>query len=229
MKSFFPAAFAALLACALAPASPAAPARQVIQGTQIHLQLLNSIGTASSRPGDPFVAVVLEPVVMESRILIPAGARVNGTVGAIHSAKYIPLMRGEAYMDLNFNNIEIDSRLIPVHMSILAIEKPQNVQRGKARRDMSIVEGQVVEQKHDLKGDIAAATIGTGGGTLIGFLAGHAVSGFGIGLAGTAIYSVARRGKDVELPANTGLVVRTDNTIAVPVIMDAGSGSAVSR
>lgn len=228
MKSVLSLLFAALLAGALAPAAPAAP-RQVIQGTQIHLRLLNSIGTASSRPGDPFVAVVTEPVVMDSRILIPAGTRVNGTVGSIHTPKYFPLMRGEAYMDLNFRNMEMDSRLIPVHMSILAIEKPQNAGTGRTRKDVNVDEGQVVEQRHDVKGDIVAGTIGTGGGTLIGFLAGHAVRGFGIGLAGAAVYSVARKGKNVELPAESGLVVRTDDTITVPLIMGSSSGSANSQ
>jgi hypothetical protein len=62
-----------------------------------------------------------------------------------------------------------------------------------------------------------AATVGTGGGTLVGAIFSHVARGFGIGLAGSAVYIVARKGKEVELPAQTGMLVRMDNTITVPV------------
>jgi len=61
------------------------------------------------------------------------------------------------------------------------------------------------------------ATIGTGGGTLIGAVFSHVARGFGLGLAGSAVYIVARKGKDLDLPAQTGMLVRMDNTITVPV------------
>jgi hypothetical protein len=48
------------------------------------------------------------------------------------------------------------------------------------------VGGQVVKEKHEYKGDVIGATIGTGGGTLIGAVFSH-VRGFGIGLASRAI------------------------------------------
>jgi len=76
----------------------------------------------------------------------------------------------------------------------------------------------VVEEKHDVKGDIVAGTIGTGGGTLIGAVFSHAARGFGLGLAGTAVYVVARKGKEVDLPAKSGMLVRMDSTITVPVV-----------
>jgi hypothetical protein len=37
-----------------------------------------------------------------------------------------------------------------------------------------------------------------------------------IGLVGTSVYIVAKKGKDVELPAQTGMVVRTDSTVTLP-------------
>jgi hypothetical protein len=82
---------------------------------------------------------------------------------------------------------------------------------------VKVEEGQVVQEKHDVKGDIVGATIGTGGGTLIGAVFSHVVRGFGIGLAGSAVYIVARKGKDLDLPVQTGMLVRMDNTITVPV------------
>jgi hypothetical protein len=37
-----------------------------------------------------------------------------------------------------------------------------------------------------------------------------------IGLVGTSVYIVAKKGKDVELPAQTGMVVRTDSIVTLP-------------
>ena len=197
------------------PASNADP-HQLMQGMQVHLTLLNSIGTASSRDGDPFVAVVAEPVYLGNQLLLPAGTRVNGVIGTVAKARHFSVFRGQAYLNLTFRSVEIDSRLIPVQMSIIAIEQPRNAGNSKQRKDVSVEEGQVVQEKHDIKGDLMGGAIGTGGGTLIGAVASHVVAGFGIGLAGSAAYIVERKGKEVELPAQTGMLVRMDNTITVP-------------
>jgi hypothetical protein len=205
----------AVLVCTAAPASYADP-RQVMQGTQVHLTLLSNINTSVSREGDPFVAVVAEPVYLGNQLLLPAGTRVNGLIGTVEKARHFSVFRGQAYLNLTFRTIEVESRLIPVQMSIIALEQPHGQSEGKRRKDVKIEEGQVVQEKHDFKGDVVGATIGTGGGTLIGAVFSHVVRGFGFGLAGSAAYIVARQGKDVELPAQTGMLVRMDNTITVP-------------
>jgi hypothetical protein len=216
MKQLLSAVLVVALLFTVAPASFAEP-RQVLQGTQVHLTLLNSVGTAASREGDPFVAVVADPVYLGNQLLIPAGTRINGIVGTVSNSRRFPLVRGEAYMNLTFRSLEIDSRVIPVQMSILAIEQPGNDPANqKARKDMKVEEGGVVQEKHDYKGDALAATIGTGGASLIGAVFSHVVRGFGIGLAGSAVYVMARKGKEVEIPAHSGLLVRTDNTITMP-------------
>ena len=203
------------LSGSIVPVSFAEP-RQVMQGTQIHLTLLNNISTSASRDGDPFVAIVAEPVYLDTQLLIPAGARINGVIGTVAPARRFSIIRGEAYLDLNFRSIEIDSRVIPIHMSILTIEKPGDAADEKPRKDMKIEEGGVVQEKHDYKGDVLAATIGTGGASLVGAVFSHVVRGFGIGLAGSAVYVASRKGKDVVIPAHSGIVARMDNTINVP-------------
>jgi hypothetical protein len=215
MKKLLSVVLVLALSGAIAPVSFAEP-RQVMQGTQIHLTLLNNISTSASRDGDPFVAVVAEPVYLDTQLLIPAGARINGVIGTVAPARHFSILRGEAYMDLNFRSIEIDSRVIPVHMSILAIEKPGDAADERPRKDMKIEEGGVVQEKHDYKGDVLAATIGTGGASLVGAVFSHVVRGFGIGLAGSAVYVVSRKGKDVVIPAHSGIVARMDSAINVP-------------
>jgi len=228
MKALLSLLLAVVLVCSVAPVANAEP-HQVIQGTQVRLTLLHSIGTGMSKDGDPFVAVVAEPVFMGNTLLIPAGTRVNGVIGNVEKARRFSMFRGEAYMNLTFRSIEIDSRLIPIQMSIIALEQPRNQGDTRKRKDVKIEEGQVVEQKHDVKGDILAGTIGTGGGTLVGAVFSHVVRGFGIGLAGSAVYIMARRGKDVELPAQTGMLVRMDNTITVPSVSTTNASYATSR
>jgi hypothetical protein len=195
----------------------------------VHLTLLTPIGTAASRDGDPFVAVVADPVLLGNQLLIPAGTRVNGIVGTVAPARRFSIFRGQSYVNLTFRTLEIDSRLIPVQMSIITLDQPNSGRGEKARKDVKVVEGQVVEEKHDYKGDVVGATIGVGGGTLIGAVFSHMVRGFGIGLAGSAVYIVARKGKEVEIPAQSSMLVRIDNTVTVPGVAPTNSAYNASR
>jgi len=219
---------ATALVCAAAPPSYADP-HQVMQGTQVHLTLLSNINTSISKEGDPFVAAVAEPVYLGNQLLLPAGTRVNGLIGTVEKARHFSMFRGQAYMNLTFRSIEVDSRIIPVQMSIITLEQPRGQAEGKRRKDVKIEEGQVVQEKHDYKGDVLGATIGTGGGTLIGAVFSHVVRGFGFGLAGSAAYIVARKGKDVELPPQTGMLVRMKNTITVPASSTASASYSATR
>lgn len=205
------------LVCTAALPTYAAP-RQVLQGTEIHLTLLNSISTATARDGDSFVAVVAKPVVMDSLIVLPVGTRIHGVVSMIQRPKAFSLFRGQAYMSVSFKTIEIDSRLLPVQMTILGIGTPRVEGYSRERSDLRVMEGEILQEKHDVAGDVLGMTIGGGGGSLIGLIAGHVARGFGIGMAGGAIYVAARKGKEIDMPAQTGMLVRMDNTITVPMV-----------
>jgi hypothetical protein len=215
MKALLSSVLAGALLCATAPASYSEP-HQVVPGTQVRLHIVSNIGTATSRDGDPFVAVVSEPVFVGNTLLIPAGTRVNGVIGTVEKARHFSIFRGQAYMDLTFRSLEIDSRLIPIRMSILAIEQPSSDRDARRRKDVKIDEGQIIQEKHDYKGDVMGGSIGTGGGALVGLIFSNVARGFGFGLAGSAAYIVARKGKEVDLPAETGMLVRIDNGVTLP-------------
>jgi hypothetical protein len=206
------------LSCSAALPTYAEPPRQVAQGTEIHLTVLTPISSAHSREGDPFVAVLAQPVAFDSRIILPAGTRVNGVIGTNQKPKAFSIFRGQAYMNLTFKTIEVDSRLIPVQMSILAIGQPRVDSYSKPRKDMKITEGEVLQAKHDYTGDAIGMAVGGGGGSLVGLIFSNAARGFGIGMAAGAVYVVARKGKQIDLPANTGMLVRMDSTITVPFV-----------
>jgi hypothetical protein len=208
---------ALVLVCTATPPTYAEP-RQVLQGTEIHLTLLTPISSSHSKEGDPFVAVLAQPVALDSLILLPAGTRVNGVVGTIQKAKAFSIFRGNAYMNLTFKSVEVDSRLIPVQMSILAIGEPRVDSYSKPRKDMKITEGEVVEEKHDYKGDAIGMAVGGGGGSVVGLIFSNVTRGLGIGFAAGAVYVVARKGKEIDLPANSGILTRIDGTINLPVV-----------
>ncbi len=191
---------------------------QLVQGTQIHLVLLNGLSTAVARDGDPFTAVVSEPVYIGGQLLLPAGAHVFGQVGTVVKPKRFSLFRGQAAMNLTFRSIEVDHREIPVQMSILAIQGGSAQSNGGKRKDVKLEEGQVVQAKRDIKGDIVIVTLGTGGGTVAGAIFSHVVRGLVFGLIGSTTYVMARKGKGVELPAQTALLVRLDSNITLPTV-----------
>ncbi|MGB6482897.1 MAG: hypothetical protein WBE86_05360, partial [Candidatus Acidiferrales bacterium] len=63
-------------------------------------------------------------------------------------------------------------------------------------------------KKRDVEGYVRDATIYSGGGALVGEVFSHVGRGFGIGMVGSAVYVAAKRGKDVQLPAQTELLAR---------------------
>ena len=215
-----------LFAAAAIPAR--AQSQELLQGTEVHLRLLTSLNTDGAKSGDPFIAEVTEPAYVGSQIVLPAGARVNGVVGGVIHSRHFSIFRGQAAMNLTFRDLQIDSRIFPAKMSILRLESPSSGEReGKRRRDVKVDEGQVVEAKHDIKGDVIGGTVGIGGGTVIGAIFSHAAGGFGFGLLGTAVYIVQRKGKEVELPAQTAIMVRMDNTVTLPrITADSGDREA---
>jgi hypothetical protein len=216
---------ALVLVCTATPPTYAAP-RQVLQGTEVHLTLLTPISSSNSKEGDPFVAILAQPVALDSLILLPAGTRVNGVVGTIQKAKAFSIFRGQAYLNLTFKSIEVDSRLIPIQMSILAIGQPRVDSYSKPRKDMKITEGEVLEEKHDYKGDAIGMAAGGGGGSIVGLIFSNVTRGLGIGFAAGAVYVVARKGREIDLPANSGMLTRVDSTVNVPVIAASAAPAA---
>jgi hypothetical protein len=197
--------------------TPAAHAQstELIQGTQVHLTLLNGLSTTVARDGDPFTAVVSEPVFYNGQLVLPAGAKIHGQVGMIVHPRHFGVFREQAAMNLNFKSIEIDSRIFPAKMSILGISSG-SADSAKNRKDLHTVEGTVVEERRDLKGTAEDLAIGTAGGSVVGAIFSHVIRGTVFGIVGSSVYVIQKKGKDVELPAQTQFVVRTDSSVSLP-------------
>jgi hypothetical protein len=202
---------------------------QILRGTEMRLVLLNGLSTNVNRDGDPFEAMVAAPVFLGNQLLLPAGAHVRGMVSRVYAPKRFNLIRGQAAMVLEFQSIEVGGVTIPCQMSILEIEKSS--QDPRRRKDMSIEEGSIVQERPDIKGDIETAALATGGGSLVGAVFSHVARGLLLGVGGGAAYVLIRKGKDVRLPAQTAFRVRLDTTISFPasLLNAAPAGTAVGN
>lgn len=199
----------------LTPAVHAQQTNAVQPGTQIRLTMATGLSSSVAHDGDPFTAVVAEPVFVGNQLLLPAGAKVHGTVMGVTRPKFFGVFRGGASLNLVFNSIEVESRIFPVQMSILSLYSG-GPEAQKSRKDVKTTEGVVLEEKRDIKGDLLTGGMGTGAGALVGVLFSNVARGTVIGIVGTSIYIAAKKGKDLDLPAQTGMLVRMDSTVALP-------------
>lgn len=214
MKYFGMARTVVLAGLLLAPAAYS-QSNQVLQGTQIKLTLLNGLSTKVAHDGDPFLATVAEPVYLGGQLVLPAGAKVRGQIGSIIHTRHFGIFRGQAAMNLTFHSLEVEGREVPTQMSILGIYRDAET-GSRERHDLHTEEGAVVQEKRDVKGTALDLAIGTGGGSAIGAIFSHVIRGFAIGLVGSTVYVLQKKGKDVELPAETGILVRLDSPLTLP-------------
>jgi len=217
MKRVFPVCAAVLFALLAIPVAKA-QSHQLVPGTQVRLKLLNGLSTSVAHDGDPFTAVVTEPVFSGTDMVLPAGAKIHGTVTTVNRPKMFSMFRGGASMNLVFNSIEVESRIFPAKMSILSIFSSE-ADSVKRRKDLKTVEGEVIQENRSVKADVETVGVGTAAGSTVGLIFSHVVRGTVFGLAGSGAYVVAKKGKDVELPAQTGLLVRMDSTVALPTAL----------
>jgi len=199
----------------LTPAVHAQQTNAVQPGTQIRLTMSTGLSSSVAHDGDPFTAVVAEPVFVGNQLLLPAGAKVHGTVMGVTRPKFFGVFRGGASLNLVFNSIEVESRIFPVQISIISLYSG-GPEAQKSRKDVKTTEGVVLEEKRDIKGDLLTGGMGTGAGALVGVLFSNVARGTVIGIVGTSIYIAAKKGKDLDLPAQTGMLVRMDSTVALP-------------
>jgi len=192
-----------------------AQSTQITPGTQIRLTLANGLSSSVAHNGDPFLAIVAEPVFSGNQLILPAGAKVHGVINDVTRPKYFSMFRGGASMSLTLNSIEVESRIFPAHMSILSLYSG-TADNTKRRKDLKTVEGEIVKEDRSVKNDAVAMAIGTTGGSTVGLIFGNVMRGTWIGLIGSGVYVVAKKGKDIELAAQSGMLVRMDSTVALP-------------
>ena len=175
------------------------------------IKLETTLATFSNKSGDPFSGRVTEAVVMNGKTVIPIGATVQGRVTKVSEPRRIAgkptigifpetvvLPNGERYM---LNATVVDTSL-------------------RNGTDVN-EEGQFKGKGHDGK-DLTEIGMGTGGGMIVGGLAGGGkglLIGGAIGATATVAHWLGKH-RSAVLPAGTELVME----LSRPMTLSAASG-----
>lgn len=165
-------------------------------GTKVPLALKHAISTKSAREGDAVYAQTTFPVVLNDRVLIPAGTYVQGKISRVQRAGRI---KGRAEVLMHFTTL-----IYPSGYTVLLPGAVENVP-GADKTSMKGEEGTIRQDSQTgQKVGTVAGTAGTG--AVVGGLS-HGAKGAGIGAGvggavGTAI-ALLTRGNDVKLDAGT--------------------------
>jgi hypothetical protein len=154
-------------------------------GTSVTVRLQQTLSSASAAPGERFEATIDEPVMVQDQIVIPVGATVFGHVV---SARRSGRLRHPGEIALTLDSVALGQQKVPVATS-------EVVARGRShkKRNWGWIGG------------------GTGGGALIGALAGGgkgALIGGGIGAAAGTTTALLTGKKDVGFSAERRLRFR---------------------
>lgn len=187
-------------------------------GTKVPLKLNHAISTKESRDGDAVYAETTFPVVLNDRVLIPAGTYVQGRISRIQRAGRI---KGRAEVQMHFTTL--------IYPSGYTVILP-----GSLENAPGVDKTNIKDQEGTIRGDSQTAEkVGTVAGTAAtGAVIGAATAGgkgalVGTGLGGAVGSAIAllTRGNDVKMDAGTTLemVIQRD----IPV--DASRVPAVTR
>jgi len=182
------------------PAAAATEAAQLTipSGTKVPLALKQSISTKNAREGDAVYAVTTFPVVINDRIVIPAGTYVQGRISSVKRGGHI---KGRAEVLMHFSTL-----IYPSGYTVVLPGAIENVP-GAEKTSMKDEEGTIRQDSQTgEKAKTVATAAGTGaviGGLSNGVKGGLIGAGIGGGI-GTAI-GLFSRGNDVRLEAGTTL------------------------
>ena len=194
-------------ATAPAPASPAAIV--VPTGTTLPLVLHNAITTRNAQTGDPVFLETVFPILVDQRIVIPAGSYVQGE---ILEAKRPGKVKGRGEVRIRLNTI-----IMPNGYSAKFGAIPSNA--GTGGGETTDKEGKITGDS-DKAGDAGTVLKGTAIGAGIGAVAARSATGAGVGAgAGAAVGLLAvllTRGPEIELPRGTTL----DAVLDRPLYLD---------
>ena len=187
--------------------SKAAPKTYIVpSGTKLPLILHNSVTTRNAKPGDPVYLETLFPVVIDSRILIPAGSYVQGE---ITDAKRPGRGKGVGEIRVRLNSMilpngyTVDFNAIPTNAGTGGNESVDSEGNIHGDSDKGEKVGTVMKST-GIGAGVGGIASGSPGGAGIG-----AIAGAGVGLAMVML----TRGPELELPRGTTVDVALDRAV----------------
>ena len=205
---------ASTTAIPVAAKSPANAKVEVPTGTHLPLVLHNAISTRSAKAGDPVYFETVFPVMVDGKVVIPAGSYVSGEVT---QAKRAGKVKGRAELA-----VKLTTLILPNAYEVNLAAAPSNAGTGGGERTNG--EGTIIgdsDKTSDVGTVIRTTTAGTAIGAGVGEATGNLGKGVGIGAGAGAVAGLAAvlltRGPDAELPRGTTLEAVLDR----PILLDA--------
>ena len=168
-----------------------APNVSIPAGTHLRVALIDGVSTNGSSSGDPFMASLAEPVIVDGKMLLEKGTKVHGRVVDVQESGRV---KGRASIRLILSEIVRDSG-----KTVAISTKPfVAVAEGTQKRDGGIIAG------------------GAGIGAVIGAITGGkkgAAVGTAVGAGAGTGTVLATKGREIHYPPET----RLSFTLAIPV------------
>jgi hypothetical protein len=180
-------------------------------GTAFKVKLENTLSTFSSKEGDPFSGRLTQDLMLDGKTVIPTGATVQGRVTKVNEPRRIA-----------------GKPTIGIFPEMVVLPNGERYVLNAAMVDTSLRNGTDVNTEGQFKGDgvdgkdLTEMGMGTGGGMLIGGLAGGG-KGLLIGGAVGATLTVSHwlgKKRSAVLPSGTELMME----LSRPLAMTAESG-----
>jgi hypothetical protein len=180
----------------------------VPDGTRIQAKLETTLSSKTNRQGDRFTAKVTEPVIAGGKAVIPLNTIIEGRISAVKTAGKV---KGRSEMNLSYERL-----IFPNGVSETIVASQADLDPNQ-KEEVDSKEG-TIKGESSRKRDAVAVGAGTGIGAGIGAIAGGgkgAAIGAGTGALVGLADSMLRKGKEIEIPAGTQLVIKLERPLTI--------------
>ena len=185
---------------------------QLASGTEIRATLDTPLSAKTSKPGDRFTATVAVPARGSvGTVVLPNGARLEGEVAEPEESKTVAALRGKGALSLRFRDLVLpNGQTLPLTATLISVNSTNG---SETKRTDEEGRNQPNARRADPTRDVAIASPGSPSGVVFG----GPLKGLAIGQISGGGYVVSTKGKDVTLPAQTGMVIRLDQPVSSAV------------
>ncbi|HKV92154.1 MAG TPA: hypothetical protein VJW20_06380 [Candidatus Angelobacter sp.] len=176
---------------------------QIAAGTEIRAMLDTPLSTRTSRPGDRFTATIAEPALGNNgQVVIPIGARIEGEVAEAEDDKTLAALKDKNALSVRFRDLVLpDGQTLPLTATLISV----NDTTGKSAKKADEENRSEARNRNVAKG--------IGAGDRPGTVFGNPLKGLATGRLAGGGYVLSTKNKEVNLPAQTGMVIRLDQPV----------------